>query len=99
MTLQHPISEADIHTYERDGVVCIRGQFDADLLGKGLALCVDHSTKTAVSLVAADDADGGPGRTIASSHMARTSLGFMDIVANSPAAEIAARLMVVPDVR
>ncbi|MDE0797310.1 MAG: phytanoyl-CoA dioxygenase family protein, partial [Alphaproteobacteria bacterium] len=53
----------------------------------------------AVSLVAADDADGGPGRTIVSSHMARTSPGFMDIVANSPAAEIAARLMVVPDVR
>jgi len=99
MALQHPISEADIHTYERDGVVCIRGQFDADLLAKSLALCVDHSTKTAVSLVAADDADGGPGRTIVSSHMARTSPGFMDIVANSPAAEIAARLMVVPDVR
>jgi hypothetical protein len=38
MALQHPISEADIHTYERDGVVCIRGQFDADLLAKSMAL-------------------------------------------------------------
>ena len=67
MALQHPISEADIHTYECD--------------------------------VAADDADGGSGRAIVSSHTARTSPRFMDIVANSPAAEIAARLMVVPDVR
>ena len=41
---------------------------------------------------------GRAGRS-SSSHMARTSPGFMGIVANSPAAEIAARLMGVPDVR
>lgn len=99
MVLRHPISNEDILTYERDGVVCIRGQFDADFIEKTLALCVDHSTDTAVSLVAADDADGGPGRTIVSSHMARTRPGFMDVAANSPAAEIAAQLMGVPDVR
>ena len=62
-------------------------------------ICVEHSKGTALSLVAADDADGGPGRTIVSSHMARTMPGFMALVVGSPAAEIAARLIGVPEVR
>lgn len=99
MTLRHPISGEDVLAYDRDGVVCIRGQFDPALVEKALALCVDHSTEAAPSLVAADDADGGPGRTIVSSHMARTRPGFMELATESPAAEIAARLMGVPDVR
>ncbi|MAI49134.1 MAG: hypothetical protein CMM16_01040 [Rhodospirillaceae bacterium] len=97
--LRHPITEDDVRAYERDGVVCIRGQFDAGLVKKARKICVEHSTGTAPTLVAADDADGGPGRTIVSSHMARTRPGFMGLVLRSPAAEIAARLMVVPEVR
>ncbi len=99
MTLQHPILEEEILAYERDGVVCIRNQFDADLVEKARNICVEYSIGTAPGLVAADDADGGPGRTIVSSHMARTRPEFMALVAGSPSAEIAARLMGVPDVR
>lgn len=97
--LRHPITDEDIQAYNRDGVVCIRDQFDAELVERARTVCVDHSTETAPSLVAADDADGGPGRTIVSSHMARTRPRFMELVTESPAAEIAARLMQVPDVR
>lgn len=97
--LRHPISEEDILAYERDGVVCIRGRFDAEQVEKALAVCVDHAADANANLVAENDADGGPGRTIVSSHMARTKPGFMDIVKNSPAAEIAARLMRLTEVR
>ena len=91
--LQHPITENDVLAYARDGVVCIRDQFDTGLVEKARKICVEYSTGTAPNLVAADDADGGPGRTIVSSHMARTKPEFMELVTGSPAAETAARLM------
>ena len=97
--LRHSITKDEVLAYERDGVVCIRNQFDAELVEKARKICVEHSKGAAPNLVAADDADDGSGRTIVSSHIARTRPGFMALVAGSPAAEIAGRLMGVPDVR
>ena len=97
--LTHPITEGEILAYERDGVVCIRGQFDTTTVESALALCIDHISGSAPNIHKADDPGGGPGRTISSNHMARSNPAFMGLARSSPAAEIAARLMRVPEVR
>ena len=99
MTLIHPISEEKIQAYERDGVVCIRNQFSPEQVEATFNVCLDYMSGTQGILRVANDADGGPGRTIVSSHMARTIPGFADIMRDSPAAEICARLMRLGEVR
>ena len=98
-SLRHPITEDEILAYERDGVVCIRNQFDAETVDNALQVCLDHYNSDSKSLVQADDGDGGTGLTTVSTHMARHDTCFMDIVRNSPAAEIAARLIRLDEVR
>lgn len=97
--LRHPIAEEEILAYERDGVVCIRDQFDADTVENALQVCLDHFNSGSKTLVQAGDGDGGTGLTTVSTHMARQNPRFMDIARTSPAAEIAARLMRLDEVR
>ena len=68
--LRHPIAEEEILAYERDGVVCIRDQFDADTVENALQVCLDHFNSGSKTLVQAGDGDGGTGLTTVSTHMA-----------------------------
>lgn len=98
-TLRHPISEEEIHTFEKNGVVCIRDQFDSDYVERALKLCNQHLVSSAPNIFKAPDPDGGKGKTITSNHMARANPAFMKLMLASPAAEISARLMRLTEVR
>ena len=93
----HPISAGQMRAYEEDGAVCVRGQFDREWIDRMLALVEANLENPAGTVLAS--ADDEPGKVIASSHMARSNPGFMDFVRNSPAREIAARLMGLDEVR
>lgn len=95
----HPVTEDEIRTYEDDGVVCIRGQFDREWLDHMLAVCeaqIDAPTGRALRSKQNDD---DPGQVITGSFMSRETPAFMDFIENSPAREIAARLMRLDEVR
>jgi ectoine hydroxylase-related dioxygenase (phytanoyl-CoA dioxygenase family) len=93
-----PITEDEIRAYDEDGVVCIRGQFDADWTDHMLAACLSDMESPAARQLTSDDKTVA-GRLVAASHMARKNDVFMDFVTNSPAAEIAARLMGLTEAR
>lgn len=94
----HPITADEIRAYDADGVVCIRGQFDQEWTEHMLAACLADLERPAARQLTSDD-DGDPGRLVAASHMSRKNSVFMDFVTNSPAAEIAAQLMGLTEVR
>ena len=94
----HPITEENIRAYEEDGVVCIRDQFDTGWTEHMLAACLSNMESPAARQLDSSDKDDG-GRLVAASHMARNNPMFMDFVIESPAAEIAARLMGLTEVR
>ncbi|MEM1090860.1 MAG: phytanoyl-CoA dioxygenase family protein [Pseudomonadota bacterium] len=79
-----PITEEEITTYERDGVVCLRQVFDSNWVNRLLPVA---------RRITIDKEDFGllpsyPGR-----YMSRTVPEFRDFVFNSPVAEAAARVM------
>ena len=96
--LTHPITEAQIAQYEEDGVICIRGQFGPEWIDRMRAAGIGHIDAPSNQRRIQDDEDD-PGRFIAGSHMSRRSAEFMEFAVNSPAAEIAARLMRLDNVR
>lgn len=85
-----PVSEEDIATYARDGVVCLRKVFDPDWLasleGPARELLIE---KKDFGLLPSN-----PGR-----YMARTMPAFRRFVFESPVAEAAARVMQSREVR
>ena len=83
----HPITEAQIQQYEEDGAICVRGQFDAEWCSHMLNVCEANNEP--------DD----PGHFYIMSYMSRQNSDFEDYILNSPAAEIAARLMRLDEVR
>lgn len=92
---EHPlnsISEADCGTYERDGIVCLRGMFDRDWVtymrdwvGRAVAAPGPYGEEYGAT-------DGG-GRFFGDLDIARRHEGFRKFVHDSPAAEIAGRVM------
>ena len=92
-----PIAEDEIRAYREDGAVCIRGQFDREWIDHMLAVIEANLQNPAGTVLASGDDE--PGKVIANSHMARSNPAFMDFVRNSPAREIAARLMGLHEVR
>jgi ectoine hydroxylase-related dioxygenase (phytanoyl-CoA dioxygenase family) len=96
--LIHPITEAQIAQYEEDGVICIRGQFGPEWIDRMRVAGVGQIDEPSVRHTNMDD-EGDPGRFISGAHMSRHSDEFMDFAVNSPAAEIAARLMRLDKVR
>ncbi len=92
-----PIAEDEIRAYREDGAVCIRGQFDREWIDHMLAVIEANLQNPAGTVLASGDDE--PGKVIANSHMARSNPAFMDFVSNSPAREIAARLMGLDEVR
>ena len=95
--LRRPIAEEEIRSYDEDGAVCVRGQFDRGWIDRMLDAVEANLEDPAGTVLASGDDE--PGRTIANSHMARGNPAFMDFVKNSPAREIAARLMGLDEVR
>lgn len=94
----HPISDGEIRAYDEDGVVCIRQQFDQEWLDHMLEVCELHITSPSGSARRTND-DDDPGQVITGSFMASENSDYMDFVKNSPAREIAARLMGLDQVR
>lgn len=99
----HPgnaITEGDIETYRTDGVVCLRGMFDAEWVDKMAAAVTrylddgvgDHRKRVAQT-------EGEDAAFLINSFMSVYDEEFRDFRENSPAAEIAATLMEVDKVR
>lgn len=86
-----PITETDRAAYGRDGIVCLRAMFDSgwiafmrDWVERAMAAPGPH---------AEEYAPGGGGRFFGDLDIARRHDGFRRFVAESPAAEIAGRVM------
>lgn len=97
--LRHSITEDDIRSYEQDGVVCIRDQFDQQWLDHMLSVCESHIASPSGTARRSPNSKNDPGQVIMGSHMSRDDARYMDFVLHSPAAEIAARLMRLDEVR
>ena len=87
--LRHPISEHEIHAYEEDGVVCIRGQFGQGWIDRMREACLNSVEEPETKLTKFR----APEETGRMMTLSRSNPIFMDYALNSPAAEIAARLM------
>lgn len=88
-----PISEADRETYDRNGVVCLRGMFDSGWI-EHLAHWVEVAMREPgphAEEYAGDDGDAG--RFFGDLDIARRQEGFRRFVHESPAAEIAGQVM------
>ena len=88
----NPITEDEINTYHKDGAVCIRQQFDQEWLSRMLEVCENQITAPSGS-ARRTQKDNDPGQVITGSFMAHDNSVYMDFAKNSPAREIAARLM------
>ena len=96
--LLHPITEAEKITYGEDGVVCIRQQFDKEWVDWMYAVCTANDVTPGGARSVQDD-DDDPGLFVAATNMSRDNSDIMEFAKNSPAAEIAARLMDLNEVR
>ncbi|MCR9256061.1 MAG: phytanoyl-CoA dioxygenase family protein [Alphaproteobacteria bacterium] len=86
-----PITEEDRETYERDGIVFLRGLFDADWIAH-LRAWGDRAM-AAPGPHAEEYGTKGQGRFFGDLDIARRQEGFRRFVHESPAAEIAGRVM------
>ncbi len=90
--LPHPVTQAEIDTFDQDGVVMIEGMFDADwiaLLDKGLSDSRDDPTDRS-RVWDRDEA----GREVYYDSQAWTRVpAYRDFIFNSPCAELAGQLM------
>lgn len=87
-----PIADSDRAAYARDGIVCLRGMFESDWI----AFMQDWVERAmAAPGPQAEDyvAKDGRGRFFGDLDIARRHEGFRRFVAESPAAEIAGRVM------
>jgi len=96
--LLHAISEDEIRQYEEDGVVCIRGQFDQEWVDTMLAASQAYAANDQVPIFKSDLKDD-PGQLTSGTYMSWRNDDFMDFVMKSPAAQIAATLMRLDEVR
>ena len=96
--LSHDITEEQIRKYEEDGAICIRGQLSKKLIGRMLAAGIGHIDNPSGRRGIVDDEDD-PGRFVTGSHMSRYNEEFLEFALNSPAAQIAAKLMRLDEVR
>jgi ectoine hydroxylase-related dioxygenase (phytanoyl-CoA dioxygenase family) len=97
-SLLHDITEEQIRQFEEDGAVCIRGQFDKDWIDRMMAAAMEHMNNPS-GRRGVVDSDDGPGRLVTGTHMSRYNDEFMEIALRSPAAEIAARVMRLDELR
>ena len=96
LDLLNDITEEQIRDYETDGAVCIRGQFDQEWIDRMLAAALDHADNPSGKRGIVED---GAGRFVSGTNMSRYNDEFMDFAVRSPAAQIAAKLMRLDEVR
>jgi len=93
-----PIAEAEIASYEADGVVCLRGLFDADWFTRMHDASVRYMAGGGERSRTVDRPDE-TGKFFSSVFMSGSDRDFLAFRNRSPAAEIAATLMRVDQVR
>lgn len=97
-----PITDEDIATFERDGVVCLRGMFDADWIARmntAIDQIMDADHPLARPREVTKAVGGKSGRYHINSFVWHWNDDFRAFNMESPAAEIAARLMGADSVR
>jgi ectoine hydroxylase-related dioxygenase (phytanoyl-CoA dioxygenase family) len=89
---KHAIDAKDIADYRRDGAVCLRDQFDEDWLA-----LLREQTECAMTTPGPNAEEytqlGKPGRYFGDLDLSQRWPGFRNFVLESPAAEIAGRIM------
>jgi hypothetical protein len=86
------ISDADVAAYDRDGVVCLRGQFDSHWIER-MRTAIERDL-TAPGPNATNFAEGSTaGKFFGDMFMWKSDLDFRAAALESPAPAIAARLM------
>ena len=85
------ITEDEIEAYERDGIVCLRGLFDADWI-EHVRRCVEADIQSPGTL-AQDITRGGEGVFISDTFVWANIPEFQDFISKSPAAQIVAAIM------
>ncbi len=86
------LTEQEIRTYEEDGIVLLKGMFDADWVDRLRAL-VDEDMAKPGKLCQELTQEGNPGRFFFDTFMWTYNDGFKEAVFKSPAAQIAASAM------
>ncbi len=98
----HPITESDVAQFERDGVICLRGMFDAEWIAR-MNRAVDRIKDAQHPLARPREVTkalgGKSGRYHINSFVWPWDEDFKAWVLESPCAEIAARLMRADEVR
>lgn len=87
------ISQAEIQSYQEDGIVCLRGFFDADWVARmreAAELSLDNPTEMAIEMATTQ---GKSGRFFFDTFVWRHNPICRDFIYNSPAAELAAQIM------
>jgi ectoine hydroxylase-related dioxygenase (phytanoyl-CoA dioxygenase family) len=92
------ITESDIQSYQEDGVVCLRGMLDRDWIER-MSQAVDRAMQNPGRRAREATRPGNPGRFHSNVFMWRWDADFRALALESPAAEIAARLMGVKKTR
>ncbi|MDQ7069772.1 MAG: phytanoyl-CoA dioxygenase family protein [Rhodobacterales bacterium] len=87
----HLVTQADIETYQRDGVVLIKGLFKDHI--QNICQGIEYNMKNPGPSAADNLVDGEKGRFFDDYCNWSRIAGFEDAVRNSPAAEVAADLM------
>ena len=86
------VTDEEIRTFQEDGVVCLRGFFDADWVER-LRELIDEDIAAPSGMVKSIDAKGASGFFFGDTFVCHHLDGFKDAVFNSPAAEIAASVL------
>ncbi|MCW5745902.1 MAG: phytanoyl-CoA dioxygenase family protein [Alphaproteobacteria bacterium] len=92
-----PLSDADVARYRDDGAICIRGAFALDWIER-LRAAVDADMATPGPMVRINTPAGNPGLFFVDFQLWQRHAACRDFVFESPAADIAARLMGAHDV-
>jgi ectoine hydroxylase-related dioxygenase (phytanoyl-CoA dioxygenase family) len=87
------LTEAEISTFETDGIVCLRGLFSADWVDRMRAAAESGMSNPGALHAELADEHGQQGRFFHDTFIWRQLEGCRDYVFNSPAARIAGQLM------
>ena len=90
--LHRPITDEEIATYQRDGVICLRGFFDSDWV-EHLRKQVDADMAEPSPMRKNVDAEEGEKGFFFDTFISHHLEGFEKAVRESPGAEIAGKLM------
>ncbi|WP_313805914.1 phytanoyl-CoA dioxygenase family protein [Sphingobium sp.] len=98
-SLLKPLRPSEVEIFERDGVVCLRGQFDRDWCDRMAEASLRHVADTREHEEKRWSGIGNPPPDRARMYMAETDPDFRDFLFQSPLGEIARSFMRVQEVR